>query len=345
MNKKTYLVTGGLGFMGSWMIKTILDKEPNAFIINIDKMTYASNPKNLEGIDEKHCLTIEADINDSALIRSVLETHRPDSVIHFAAETHVDNSIDAPMIFTETNVAGTAVLLSECRKYYEGLEGEQKDNFKYLQISTDEVYGALGRDDPKFNEDTPYKPHSPYSASKAGADHLAQSYYDTYGFPTIITHSCNNYGQNQHYEKLIPKVISNIILEKSIPIYGDGQQVRDWLYVQDHCEAVYTILHKGKIGEVYVIGANEEHSNIEVVELICELCDDTIENKRILSRNLIEFVEDRLGHDFRYAVDASKLRNELGWQPKVSFNEGMVKTVLWYLRNHSQILEMEMKNK
>ena len=335
-----YLITGGAGFIGANYIRLLFQKEPDTIVVNLDALTYAGNINNLGKINNyPNYHFYEGDINDSILVEKLLSFYDIEKVVNFAAETHVDNSINAPQIFVETNVLGTFTLLSECRKYYEQLKGEQKDNFRFLHISTDEVYGALDHDDPKFNETTRYSPHSPYAASKAGSDHLVQSYHDTYGLPTIITHSCNNYGPNQHYEKLIPKVINNIILEKPIPIYGDGKQVRDWIYVEDHCEAVYTILHKGKIGEVYAISANEEHTNIEIVKLICKLCDDTIENKRIFSENLICFVTDRLGHDFRYAVDASKLRNELGWQPRVSFNEGMKKTVLWYLRNYCQILE------
>lgn len=337
-----YLITGAAGFIGSWMVKTIFQKEPGAFIINIDKLTYAGNLNNLGGIDEKHCLTIEADINDGALIRSVLETHRPDAVINFAAETHVDNSIGAPMIFVETNILGTATLLSECRKYYESLENEQKDSFRYLHISTDEVFGALGTDDFKFYEETPYDPRSPYSASKASSDHLVRAYIHTYNFPALITNCSNNYGPNQHPEKLIPKVISNIIAERPIPIYGDGQQIRDWIYVEDHCAALYTVLRKGVVGETYCVGANEEHSNIDIVEMICEICDGKTNNGNSC-KNLIEFVKDRPGHDFRYAIDSSKIFYNLGWSATTPFYEGLKKTVVWYLQNPQWVLEMELK--
>jgi len=233
---KMYLVTGGLGFIASHYVKAILKKEPNSFIINIDKNTYASNPRNLEGIDEEHCLTIEADILDGALIQSVLEVHRPDYIVHFAAETHVDNSINDPLGFVKTNVLGTATLLNEANKYF-----QKQDCFQgFIHISTDEVYGALTPQDSHiFDENTRYDPHSPYSASKAGSDHLVQSYHDTYGLPTIITHSSNNYGSHQHPEKLIPKVINNLYNGKSIPVYGDGKQMRDWIHVDDNCEAIY----------------------------------------------------------------------------------------------------------
>ena len=338
-----YLVLGGAGFIGSQMIKTIFKNEPDAIVVNLDTLTYAGNINNLGKINNnKNYHFYKGDINDNMFIANLLNFYDFDKVVNFAAETHVDNSIGAPMIFMKTNVMGTSVLLSECREYYEQLEGRKKDNFRYLHISTDEVFGALGIDDFKFYEETPYDPRSPYSASKASSDHLVRAYIHTYDFPALITNCSNNYGPYQHPEKLIPKVISNIIMEKPIPVYGDGQQIRDWIYVEDHCEALYEVLHKGVVGETYCIGANEEHANIDIVEMICEICDGETNNSNSC-KSLINFVKDRPGHDFRYAIDSSKIFYNLGWSAKTSFYKGLEKTVVWYLQNPQWILEMELK--
>lgn len=341
-----YLITGGCGFISSRFIKTIYNKDPDAIVVNLDVLTYAGNTKNLGEINNYPNYRFhEGDINDHKLVQQILRFYNVDKVVHLAAETHVDNSIKTPLLFMKTNVMGTATLLLECKKYWDKLIGKKKKSFRFLHVSTDEVFGELEYDDPKFNEETPYDPRSPYSASKAGSDHLVNSYIYTYGFPAMISHCVNNYGTHQHPEKLIPKVINNIIAEKLIPVYGDGQQVRDWIYVGDHCNALYDIITKGSIGSSYCIGSNEEHANIEIIEKICDILDKGMVNHNDSSRNLINFVRDRPGHDFRYAIDSSKIQNELGWRPATSLDEGLEKTVFWYLRNQPWVMEMEMKNK
>ena len=334
---RTYLVTGGLGFIASHFIKLLLKKEPESFVINIDKETYAGNPKNLDGISEENCLTIEADILDAALIRSVLEVHRPDYIIHFAAETHVDNSITDPLGFVKTNVLGTATLLNESLTYYKA----HPDCFQgFIHISTDEVYGALTPQDSHiFDEQTRYDPHSPYSASKAGSDHLVQSYHDTYGLPTIITHSSNNYGSHQHPEKLIPKVINNLYNGKMIPVYGDGRQMRDWIHVENNCETIYNIMLNGSIGETYCIGGECDIENIQIINKICDIFDDRYTGTH--HADLIDFVPDRLGHDFRYAIDISKIKREILCAPLKSLDKGLIETVEWYCENQDWVKEMK----
>lgn len=322
MNMKNVLVTGGAGFIGSNFIKMMIDDFDEYFIINLDSLTYAGNLENLKNIDKNKYKFYHGSINDSALVETIFNEFRIDKIINFAAESHVDRSIKNPNIFVETNVLGTANLLNIARKYID-------NGIKFVQVSTDEVYGSLPEDKPeeKFTEQTPLNPHSPYSASKAAADLLVQSYHDTYGLDTAITRCSNNYGPYQFPEKLIPLMINNAINDKSLPVYGDGKNIRDWLHVSDHCLAVKIVAEQSKAGEVYNIGGNNEMKNIDIVKLIISAL-----NK---SESLIKYVPDRLGHDRRYAIDSSKIQNELNWQPKVSFEQGINDTIKWYLNNSS----------
>jgi len=327
------LVTGGAGFIGSsFVLSTIAEK--GEAVLNLDKLTYAGNLHNLEALrgDARHRF-VQGDICDRALVRRLLAEHRPRAIVHFAAESHVDRSIAGPAEFVQTNVVGSFSLLEEARAYWTQLAQADKESFRFLHVSTDEVYGSLGADDPAFSEQTPYAPNSPYAASKAASDHLVRAYHHTYGLPTLTTNCSNNYGPYQFPEKLIPLVIHNALAGKPLPVYGDGKNVRDWLYVLDHCAAVRLALDKGRPGETYNIGGNSERTNIEVVQLICKLLDDAQPRGRGRYADLIEFVKDRPGHDRRYAIDGSKLRAELGWRPQESFESGMEKTVRWYLAN------------
>jgi len=313
---KTILVTGGAGFIGSNFVKYMIDKYDNYKIVNLDLLTYAGNLENLKDIeDNSNYKFVKGDIADRDLVNRLFEEEKFDYVINFAAESHVDRSIEDPGIFVRTNVMGTQVLLDAAKKY--GIE-------KYLQVSTDEVYGALGPTG-MFTEKTPLAPNSPYSASKASADMLVRSYHKTFGLPVNITRCSNNYGPYQFPEKLIPLMIANALEDKDLPVYGDGLQVRDWLHVKDHCSAIDTVLHKGKIGEVYNIGGNNEKKNIEIVKLILE--------KLNKSESLIKYVKDRPGHDRRYAIDNTKITTELGWEPSYTFEKGMEETIQWYLDN------------
>ena len=319
------LVTGGVGFIGSNFIHYIFHETDDIKIINLDKLTYAGNLENLSGVDEKFpdkYKFIKGDICNQELVEHIFMENQPDAVINFAAESHVDRSIHDPSIFVLTNVMGTANLLSIARKFWKGDESK-----RFLQISTDEVYGTLPEDkvEIKFKEDTPLRPHSPYSASKASADLLVQAYYDTYGFPTLITRCSNNYGPYQFPEKLIPLMIHNALNNKNLPVYGDGKNIRDWLHVEDHCEAIWAVLQKGKIGDIYNIGGNNEIQNIEIVKHILDYLGKPY--------SLITYVKDRLGHDRRYAIDANKIKNELGWEPKYKFDDKIKKTINWYLNN------------
>ena len=327
---KTYLITGGCGFIGSNFVRFILEREPEATIINLDKLTYAGNIHNLDGISNSRYHFVHGDICDSELVAKLFNDHQFDGVVHFAAESHVDRSIDGPAEFVQTNIVGTLNLLEQSREYF---NKEEKSNFRFLHVSTDEVYGTLG-DKGKFFESTPYDPSSPYSASKAGADHLARAWHRTYGLPVLVTNCSNNYGAYQFPEKLIPLMIINCLHRKPLPVYGKGENVRDWLFVTDHCEAIHTVLTSGQVGETYNIGGNNEIKNIDVVLTICSLLDEMSprEDGSKYSK-LITYVQDRPGHDFRYAIDATKINQELGWSPKESFETGIRKTIDWYLNN------------
>ena len=320
------LVTGGAGFIGSnFVLSTIAGTgEP---IVNLDKLTYAGSLRNLERLrEDKRHVFVQGDICDRALARDLLKEHQPRAIVHFAAESHVDRSISGPAPFIDTNVVGTFSLLEEARAY-----AEKREGFRFLQVSTDEVYGSLGPDDPAFTETTPYAPNSPYAASKAAADHLVRAYHHTYGLPTLTTNCSNNYGPHQFPEKLIPLMITNALAGKPLPVYGDGRNVRDWLYVLDHCEAVRVVLERGRIGETYNIGGGAERQNIDLVNTLCRLLEDMHPRKGGKYAELIRFVTDRPGHDQRYAIDASKIARELGWKPRESFDSGLAKTVRWYL--------------
>ena len=329
------IVTGGLGFIGSNFIRMLLNENLCDSVLNIDKQTYAGNPENLiEFEKDSRYQFLKADIGDTRKVESAISEFCPSSIINFAAESHVDRSIDTPEPFVETNVLGTLRLLQASRNYFSQLGEKGKNEFRFLHVSTDEVYGSLETDDPAFSETTSYAPNSPYSASKAGADHLVRSYHHTFGLPTLTTNCSNNYGPFQFPEKLIPLMILNACEGKNLPIYGDGANIRDWLHVEDHCRGIFTVLEKGRVGETYCIGGDSEKTNLEVVDTICEALDkDRPENAP--HQNLKTFVKDRPGHDRRYAIDFSKIRNELGWEPRFSFEEGMAQTVDWYL-THSE---------
>jgi len=322
------LVTGGAGFIGSnFVLSTIAATgEP---IVNLDRLTYAGNLRNVDALraDPRHVF-VKGDICDRELVRGLLQKHKPRAIVHFAAESHVDRSIAGPADFVQTNVIGTFSLLEEARTYCEKCPG-----FRFLHISTDEVYGSLAPRDPAFTEATPYAPNSPYAASKAAADHLVRAYIHTYGLPALTTNCSNNYGPHQYPEKLIPLMIRNALAGKPLPVYGDGRNVRDWLYVADHCEALRLVLEKGRLGETYNIGGESERANLDVVNLLCALLDEARPRKSGRYVDLIAFVKDRPGHDLRYAMDISRIRRELGWQPKESFESGLAKTVRWYLEN------------
>jgi dTDP-glucose 4,6-dehydratase len=329
------LLTGGAGFIGSNFILNFIDKNQ---ILNLDKLTYAGNIENLNSLKEHpNYLFNKCDITDSLLLNDIIDKYQPDSIINFAAESHVDRSIDGPKEFINTNILGTYELLNASFKYYQKLDFQKKDFFKFLHISTDEVYGSLGKEG-KFTESTSYKPSSPYSASKAASDHLVKAWYHTYGLPTLITNCSNNYGPYQFPEKLIPLVIVKCLSNEDIPVYGDGQNIRDWIYVDDHCKGIYEVLQNGKIGETYNIGGNQEISNLELVYQICDILDKIRPSKTIDSyRNLITFVKDRPGHDFRYAIDSTKIQNQLKFFPKETIHSGLRKTINWYLENEDWI--------
>ena len=323
------LVTGGAGFIGSNFVLSTLEATGEA-IVNLDKLTYAGNPRNLESLrNDPRYVFVQGDIGDRALVRDLLKKHKPRAVVHFAAESHVDRSISGPAPFIQTNVVGTFSLLEEFKTYSE----KQKD-VRFLHVSTDEVYGSLGPNDPAFTETTPYAPNSPYSASKAAADHLVRSYHHTYGLPTLTTNCSNNYGPYQVPEKLIPLMIGNALAGKALPVYGDGRTVRDWLYVRDHCAAEHAVLERGRLGETYNVGGGAEQANIDVVRTICSLLDEIFPKKQKYAE-LISFVTDRPGHDRRYAMDTTKIGRELGWRPRESFTSGLAKTVRWYLDNRA----------
>ena len=330
---KKYLITGGAGFIGSNMITYMLNKYSYIQIINLDLLTYAGNLENLKSIerDLRHFF-VQGDIGDKELVTSLIAKYDPDYVINFAAESHVDRSIANPEIFVTTNVLGTVNLLQCCKEaWYDPITKQWKPGKKYIQVSTDEVYGALGAEG-YFMETTPINPHSPYSSSKASADHFVQAFHDTYGMPINITRCSNNYGPYQFPEKLIPLMINNVKHHKQLPVYGDGMQIRDWLYVEDHCKAIDMVASNGKVGEVYNVGGHNERANIFIVKTIIQQLHDRLQDDRI-SEDLIKHVEDRLGHDRRYGIDPSKIKADLGWYPETPFEVGIVKTIDWYLAN------------
>jgi dTDP-glucose 4,6-dehydratase len=332
--EKTILVTGGAGFIGSNFILQWMEKEP-APVVNLDKLTYAGNLRNLERVssDPRYGF-VRGDICDRDLVRGLFERHQPAAVVHFAAESHVDRSIHGPDEFVHTNVNGTSCLLGEARAYWMQLPEPVRTEFRFLHISTDEVYGSLGPDDPPFCETTPYTPNSPYSATKAAADHLVRAYHNTYGLPTLTTNCSNNYGPYQFPEKLIPLMILNARAGNPLPVYGDGQNIRDWLYVQDHCEAVRLVLAHGRVGETYNIGGRNEKRNLEIVEAVCAILDEMCPNDPVTPhRSLITYVKDRPGHDRRYAMDSRKIERDLGWRPRDTFETGIRKTIEWFLHN------------
>ena len=330
------IVTGGAGFIGSTLVKYLI-KNTKHSIINIDKLTYAGNLESLNDIfDHERHIFKKNDILEKDSINYIFKEYQPDAVMHLAAESHVDRSIQSSADFINTNIIGTYNLLELSRAYWQSLDQRKKNKFRFLHVSTDEVYGDLGINEPKFNEQNPYKPSSPYSASKASSDHLVRAWCRTYNLPIIVTNCSNNYGHYQYPEKLIPMTILNALSTKEISIYGKGDQIRDWLYVEDHVAALYKVLQEGKISETYNIGGNNEKTNLEVVKTICCILDKTIScsEKNITShKDLIKFVEDRPGHDVRYAIDNTKVRNELGWKPSENFESGIKKTIEWYIEN------------
>ncbi len=328
---RRFLVTGGAGFIGSNFVHYWCQTYPDDYVVVLDALTYAGNRRNLAGLEgQENFRFVCGDICDRSLVEELLKTENIDTIAHFAAESHVDRSILGPGAFVQTNVVGTFTLLEAFRQRWE-TKGKPSD-YRFLHVSTDEVYGSLGPNDPPFSETTPYAPNSPYSASKAGSDHLVRAYYHTYGLPTIITNCSNNYGPYQFPEKLIPLMCINVLLGKSLPVYGDGKNVRDWLYVGDHCSALDVVIHAGVSGETYNIGGNNEVENINLVQMLCELMDEMATNLPVHpASNLITFVKDRPGHDRRYAIDATKIKTHLGWTPSVTVAEGLRRTVAWYL--------------
>ena len=330
---RNLLVTGGLGFIGSNFVRLLLEGDRVDSVVNLDLMTYAGNPENLAELeDDSRYFFFQGDISDGELVSRLLEEHGVEAIVNFAAESHVDRSIDSPEPFIQTNVIGTLRLLDAARRFWSRLPQSEAEKFRFLHVSTDEVYGSLEKNDPAFSEVTAYAPNSPYSASKAGADHLVRAYHHTYGLPTITTNCSNNYGPYQFPEKLVPLMILNGLEGKPLPIYGDGSNIRDWLYVVDHCEGIRLALEKGRIGETYCIGGNAERTNLQVVDAICSALDELHQEGAPHDR-LKTFVKDRPGHDKRYAINSSKILDELGWQPSLAFEEGIWSTVEWYLAN------------
>jgi len=337
---KHILVTGGAGFIGSNFILDWL-KQYDGTVVNLDALTYSGNLNNLKHLDgDPRHVFIQGDIGDRELITTLLEKYQPTVVVNFAAESHVDRSILNPEAFVETNIVGTYRLLDASLRYWQTLDDAAKQDFRFLHVSTDEVYGSLGADDPLFTETKQYEPNSPYSASKAASDHFVRAYHHTFGLPVLTTNCSNNYGPYQFPEKLIPLIISNALSWKSLPIYGDGLNIRDWLYVSDHCSAIRNVLSSGRVGETYNIGGMNEKTNIEIVRGICQLLDEMAPSDKGKHEQLITFVKDRPGHDRRYAIDIRKINSELGWQPAETFETGIRKTVHWYLQNQDWIKDI-----
>ncbi len=331
MSSRRIIVTGGYGFIGSALIRHLL-AETDYDILNVDALTYAANVSSIPGADNARLRFKKADIGDAQAIRSLFEQYKPDAVMHLAAESHVDRSIDGPQEFIRTNIVGTFALLQEALKYWRSIPPDVADRFRFLHVSTDEVFGSLGPTG-AFTEETPYQPNSPYSASKAASDHLVRAWHHTYGLPTLITNCSNNYGPYQFPEKLIPHMIIKGLNNEPLPVYGDGLNVRDWLYVEDHARALVLVLEQGRVGETYNVGGNSELTNLAVVETICDQLDRSMPPARGRRRNLISFVTDRPGHDRRYAIDSAKIQAELGWRPTKTFAAGIAETVRWYLGN------------
>jgi dTDP-glucose 4,6-dehydratase len=332
---KTLLVTGGAGFIGAnFVLHAVAEGHT---VVNLDALTYAGNLESLASLAQnpRH-IFVHGDIADGALIASLLAAHKPDAVMHFAAESHVDRSILGPEVFLKTNVFGTFTLLQATLEHWKNLSGEAQKAFRFLHVSTDEVYGSLGATDPAFHEGTPYQPNSPYSASKAGSDHLVRAWFHTYGLPVLTTNCSNNYGPLQFPEKLIPLMIHNALTGKNLPVYGDGLNVRDWLYVEDHCDAIMTVLEGGRVGETYNVGGLNEQTNLSVVKTLCALLDK-LRPDGAPHEQLVSFVKDRPGHDRRYAIDCTKIQKELAWKPKESFETGLEKTVRWYLEHQGWV--------
>ncbi len=337
MHSKTFLVTGGAGFIGSAVVRELVNTTQHR-VVNVDKLTYAGNLESLASVESSERYTfVQADICDAAAMQQLFAHHQPDIVLHLAAESHVDRSIDGPAEFIQTNIVGTAVLLEAARGYWKALQATnaaKAEAFRFHHVSTDEVYGDLEGTDDLFTETTPYAPSSPYSASKASSDHLVRAWQRTYGLPTLVTNCSNNYGPYHFPEKLIPLMILNALAGKALPVYGDGQQIRDWLYVEDHARALIKVATEGQVGETYNIGGHNEKANLTVVETLCDLLQELVPSEKAY-RDLITFVTDRPGHDVRYAIDASKIERELGWKPQETFETGLRKTVEWYLANET----------
>ena len=334
--KRNILITGGAGFIGSHVVELMVRKYPEYHIVTLDKLTYAGSLANLAAVaDAKNHTFIEGDITDAELVADIFARYKIDGVMHLAAESHVDRSISAPMVFAHNNILGTITLLEAARKAWSGnYEGK-----RFHHISTDEVYGALSLDEGKFTEETRYNPHSPYSASKASSDHFVRAYHDTYGLPTVITNCSNNYGERQYPEKLIPLFVDNILNRRTLPVYGTGKNIRDWLYVGDHARALDLVFHRAESGQTYNIGGNNEWTNIDLVKELIRVVDSELGNPEGYSLELITYVEDRAGHDLRYAIDTSKIERELGWRAETSFEEGLRRCVRWYLNNREWIEE------
>src|SRR5713226_793028 len=337
----TILVTGGAGFIGSNFILQRME-EGTGHVVNLDKLTYAGNLRNLESISsDRRYEFVHGDIGDRELVRRLLERSQPSAIVHFAAESHVDRSIRGPDDFIRTNVDGTFAVLEETRAYWSGLSDDARNRFRFLHVSTDEVYGSLGPNDPAFSETTPYTPNSPYSASKAASDHLVRAYHHTYDLPVLTTNCSNNYGPRQFPEKLIPLMILNACGGKPLPVYGDGENVRDWLYVEDHCRAIRTVLSHGRIGETYNIGGRSEKKNLDIIGAICGLLHELRPNDPAVPHSkLVTFVKDRAGHDRRYAMDTGKIERELNWRPLETFESGIHKTVRWYLEHEDWVRDV-----